>query len=140
MYTKFISSSNIDKCPNCDVGILIEKTGAYGKFKACNNYPECKYIAKKEKPPQATTSEKCPQCKTGDMVIKPSKFGEMKACNQYPKCKYIEQKPKTDKPQADASGEICPECSSPMLKRKSKDGTKEFLGCSAFPKCKHMKW
>lgn len=134
-------------CPKCGKA-LRRQDGKFGWWWGCSGYPACdaKYKDKDGKPvlveaeKPVATGEKCPQCKTGDMVIKDGKFGEMKACNQYPKCKYIEQKPKTDKPQSDATGEICPECSSPMLKRKSKDGTKEFLGCSAFPKCRHMKW
>lgn len=134
LYTKFISSSNIEKCPNCDVGILIEKTGAYGKFKACNNYPGCKYIAKKEKPPQTTTGAKCPQCKTGDMVIKPGKFGEMKACNQYPKCKYIEQKPKAEAKPLEVTGKKCPKCGFDIVKRQGKFG--EFESCINYSKCK----
>jgi len=32
------------KCPNpgCD-GIVVVKSGRYGKFLACNRYPQCKY-------------------------------------------------------------------------------------------------
>lgn len=38
---------------------------------------------------------------------------------------------------AQAEGlKLCPECNSPMIKRKSEHG--QFWGCSAYPKCKHM--
>lgn len=30
------------KCPNCNTGDIIFKTGQYGNFWACNNYPTCK--------------------------------------------------------------------------------------------------
>lgn len=33
-------------CPQCKQGSLIEKKGKFGPFKACNRYPDCKYIAK----------------------------------------------------------------------------------------------
>jgi restriction system protein len=35
----------------------------------------------------------------------------------------------------------CPKCSSPMVKRSAKKGPNlgnEFLGCSSFPKCRHI--
>lgn len=34
-------------CPSCQDGYLVNKKGEYGEFKACTNYPICKYIAKK---------------------------------------------------------------------------------------------
>ncbi|WP_339724804.1 topoisomerase DNA-binding C4 zinc finger domain-containing protein [uncultured Paraglaciecola sp.] len=35
----------------------------------------------------------------------------------------------------------CPKCASPMVKRVAKKGANlgnEFLGCSSFPKCRHI--
>ncbi|RDU65563.1 type I DNA topoisomerase [Helicobacter sp. MIT 14-3879] len=40
---------------------------------------------------------------------------------------------KTTKP----TGELCPECSSELVIRKSRFG--EFVGCSGYPKCKYIK-
>lgn len=37
--------NNINKCPECG-GNLIIKTGKYGNFKGCSNYPKCKYTQK----------------------------------------------------------------------------------------------
>jgi DNA topoisomerase-1 len=31
------------KCPNCEGGLLELKTGKFGAFIGCSNYPECKY-------------------------------------------------------------------------------------------------
>lgn len=137
LYSKLISSANVEKCPKCEVGILIEKSGAYGNFKACNNYPECDYIAKKEKPREETTGEKCPECGS-DIVERTSKFGKFKSCSGYPKCKWIP--PKLDKPKAKPTGKKCNKCGKDMVKRKSKDGTKEFLACSGYPDCKNVEW
>ncbi|MDX9789159.1 MAG: DUF2726 domain-containing protein [Desulfobacterales bacterium] len=42
-------------------------------------------------------------------------------------------------PAAESEGPICPKCSSPMVRRKSKNGAnpgQEFWGCSDFPKCR----
>ena len=36
-------------CPECEDGELVEKTGKYGTFVACTNYPECRYIQKDNK-------------------------------------------------------------------------------------------
>ena len=33
-------------CPICKVGQIIEKTGKYGKFFSCSNYPTCKSVCK----------------------------------------------------------------------------------------------
>ena len=35
------------KCPHCEV-LLITRTGKYGKFYACPNYPKCKYTCSVE--------------------------------------------------------------------------------------------
>ena len=37
-----IETEKIDKCPNCG-GELKNKSGKYGKFSGCSNYPKCKY-------------------------------------------------------------------------------------------------
>lgn len=36
---------NIYKCPKCD-GRLVPRSGQYGKFMGCSNYPDCKYTKK----------------------------------------------------------------------------------------------
>ena len=36
---------NIYKCPKCG-GRLVQRSGQYGKFMGCSNYPDCKYTKK----------------------------------------------------------------------------------------------
>ena len=36
------------------------------------------------------------------------------------------------------TGEICPECGAPLIKKMSKNG-KEFIGCKNFPNCRYIK-
>jgi len=36
---------NNDICPKCG-GFLILRNGKYGNFKACSNYPNCKFTVK----------------------------------------------------------------------------------------------
>ena len=67
------------------------KKGKFGKFEACSNYPECKYIKRKKiKSEIEYTGETCPQCGS-KMVFKKGKFGKFEACSNYPKCKYIKK-------------------------------------------------
>ena len=41
-FVKKAENENKNKCPKCG-GNLIEKSGRYGKFIGCSNYPKCKY-------------------------------------------------------------------------------------------------
>ncbi len=45
------------KCVRCNNGVLIERSGQYGKFYGCSKFPECKFISK-SMPRVANTSEK----------------------------------------------------------------------------------
>lgn len=68
---------------------MVFKTGRYGKFEACSNYPECKYIKNSRKKAEPVmTDEVCPNCGS-PVVIKKGRWGEFKACSNYPKCKTI---------------------------------------------------
>ena len=93
-------------CPNCGSDLVIRK-GRFGEFTACSNYPECKYIKKKEQ----TTVEimDCPKC-NGKIIEKKTKKGKIfYGCNNYPKCDYASwDKPTTNK---------CPECGELMVEK-----------------------
>ncbi|WP_413817423.1 topoisomerase DNA-binding C4 zinc finger domain-containing protein [Pseudomonas sp. P8_241] len=32
-----------NRCPVCKVGVIVERTGKYGDFKSCSNFPRCKF-------------------------------------------------------------------------------------------------
>lgn len=72
-----------EKCP-LDAGQLVIKTGRYGKFVACMNFPTCKYTRQfAEK-----IDMKCPRC-GGDIVIKKSRRGkQFYGCSNYPTCNF----------------------------------------------------
>jgi hypothetical protein len=40
-----LKKSNGNRCPYCG-GILIEKSGQYGRFLGCSSYPKCRYTKK----------------------------------------------------------------------------------------------
>ena len=75
-----------ETCPECGNPLVI-RSGKYGKFTACSNYPKCKYIKKEEK--KIVEVCKCPECNNGMVVEKKTKKGKIfYGCNNYPKCKY----------------------------------------------------
>ena len=118
-----------EKCPECGHD-LVERHGRYGKFVACENYPECKYI-KKEKVEPEYTGETCPKCGS-PMVFKTGRYGKFEACSNYPECKYIKNSRKKAEPVM--TDEVCPNCGSPVVIKKGRWG--EFKACSNYPKCK----
>lgn len=78
-------------CPECG-GALVIRQGRFGTFEGCGNYPECKYIKKKEKT-QTNTAKAigtCPKC-GGILIKRKSSFGSFIGCTNYPKCKYIKK-------------------------------------------------
>ncbi len=99
-----------EECPNCGSPLVIRK-GKYGKFIACSNYPECKYIKQDEKQEEEICD--CPKC-DGKIVMKKSRKGKIfYGCNNYPKCKCAYW----DKP----TGEECPECKEMLIITKKNE-------------------
>ena len=96
-------------CPNCGSPMVI-KQSRYGKFQACSNYPECKYI--KTEPKEVKEIMPCPKC-NGMIVERKTKRGKIfYGCNNYPKCDFASW----DKP----IGEYCPKCNSILVEKKDK--------------------
>lgn len=94
-------------CPNCNSPLVIKRS-KYGKFVACSNYPECKYIKNDKVNPIEIMP--CPKC-GGKIVEKKTKRGKIfYGCNNYPKCKLATW----DKP----TGELCPKCGGILLENK----------------------
>ena len=94
-------------CPNCNSPLVIKRS-KYGKFVACSNYPECKYIKNDKVNPIEIMP--CPKC-GGKIVEKKTKKGRIfYGCNNYPKCKLATW----DKP----TGELCPKCGGILLENK----------------------
>jgi DNA topoisomerase I len=79
-----------EKCPKCG-SELIAKTGRFGPFVGCSNYPDCKYI--KREPPKET-GETCPECGS-PLVERRGRFGPFVGCSNYPQCKYIKKERRT---------------------------------------------
>ena len=100
-------------CELCGSNMVI-KYGRFGKFMACKNYPECKNT----KPLVNKVGVKCPKCKEGEIILRKSKKGKaFYGCSNYPQCDFISwYKP---------TGEVCKECGSYMIEKRTKNETKE---------------
>lgn len=97
-----------EKCPKCKKQMLI-KSGRFGKFLACENYPKCKTTKAIIK----STEVKCPDCKTGEIIERHSKKGKVfYGCSTYPDCKFaLWKKPVKKK---------CPQCKGLMTEKNQK--------------------
>ena len=110
-----------EKCPQCG-SPLMERTGRFGEFIACSNYPKCKYSRPK------TTGLACPECGTGEIVQHRTKQGRaFYSCTRYPDCKWITN----DKPVPIP----CPHCGNPFLQEKYSKDKGSYKQC---PKCKSI--
>ena len=97
-------------CPKCNSPLVI-KQSKYGKFVACSNYPDCKYIKQNEEKTATVEIMDCPNC-TGKIISKNTRKGKVFfGCNNYPKCKIATW----DKP----TGDLCPECSQLLIESKT---------------------
>ncbi|PAF50216.1 DNA topoisomerase I [Helicobacter sp. 13S00401-1] len=117
-----------EMCPECGEPLVL-RSGRYGDFVGCSNYPKCHYIKKDKKDTSETnatpTSEVCEKC-GAPMVIKQGRNGEFLACSNYPKCK------NTKSLKSDALDVACPECGGEIVAKRARS---VFYGCSNYPKC-----
>jgi DNA topoisomerase-1 len=118
-------------CPECG-GKLTVKTGRFGPFIACTNYPDCRHTKplKQDKVPDRPTDETCRECGS-PMVIKTGRYGEFLACTKYPKCKHTRPIP---------LGVKCPKCGNGDLAERRTRRGRSFFGCSNYPKCDFSTW
>ena len=65
-------------CPKCG-GQVVLRSGNFGAFYGCTNYPNCDYTQKCI----------CPQCKSN--LILRTKKGHFLGCSNYPKCTYTQK-------------------------------------------------
>ncbi len=93
-------------CDKCGGNMLI-RSGRYGEFLACSNFPKCKNTKPLEE--QKKVVGVCPECH-GDMIELKSKKGKtFYSCNRHPECNFMSWDITT--------GERCPNCNSPLIKK-----------------------
>lgn len=76
-------------CPLChdaEGGMIVIRTGRYGKFKSCSRFPDCKFTQNMQEVVEGVV---CPLCQKGNVVLKPSRWGKsFYGCANYPECKW----------------------------------------------------
>ncbi len=126
-------------CDKCGA-VMVEKTGRYGKFAACPNYPKCRNTKRlgaepekeeEKKAPEVIADEKCPNC-GNDMVLRKGPHGNFFACRNYPECK-------TAIPYRRDSGVACPECGKRVMIKQTKN-RKTYYACEDYPTCGFSSW
>ena len=91
-------------CEKCGSKMVI-RSGRFGKFLACPNYPECKNT----KPmPENEVKEPCPKCGAKLIKRKSKKGKTFYGCSSYPNCDFAAPGVPT--------GEKCPECGGYIIK------------------------
>jgi DNA topoisomerase-1 len=144
-----------EACPECGDGELLIREGRRGKFLGCSNYPRCRYTRDyadetatgdaPDRPEGEATADPnavnvtCDKCGAG-MSIRSGKQGKFLGCNNYPDCKGT--KPISaaieagwTPPEAEKTGEVCPECGKPLVIRSGRRG--KFVACTGYPKCRY---
>ncbi len=127
-------------CEKCGTK-MVYKSGRFGKFLACPNYPSCrntKAVDKDGNPvDKKTESEaelagfKCELC-GADMIIRKGRYGTFYACSNYPECTFTKQKI-TELPAK------CPKCASKIFARHGR-GNALFYSCEKYPECDFSSW
>ena len=132
-------------CEKCGSRMVV-KSGRFGRFAACPNYPACRNTKpidkngnlieknaenKSESPVPAPDDIKCDVC-GGPMVIRRGRYGNFYACANYPDCRGT-------KPITKDLNIPCPLCGSKIL---IKHGRKKsvFYSCERYPECKFSTW
>ena len=148
-------------CEKCGRNMVV-RSGKFGKFLACPNFPKCRNTkpietektapqysietneevvslrsvskeAPQEKVVPETTGEVCEKCGK-PMVLRKGKYGNFLACSGYPACRNIRNiNGATVKKEDDASYGACPKCGKALKKIVTKKAT--FYGCPAYPEC-----
>ncbi len=126
-----------EACPNCGKPLFIRES-KYGQFLGCSGYPKCKTVVTKN------LGDKCPMPGCGGTIVEETPGSANYRCSNE-ECTFV-SKGKASKAGGDGKGEaapapevtdqMCPKCGKPLVKRTGRYG--EFLGCSGYPKCKHI--
>lgn len=107
-----VSDIPCDKCG----AMMVYKTGRFGRFLACPNYPECKNT----KPIVEKVGVKCPKC-GGEIIKRKGKKGRaFYGCENYPECDYVSWYLPTGKP--------CPRCGRMTVWKMGPNG--RYIVCS----------
>jgi len=123
-------------CDKCGARMIV-KTGRYGRFAACPNYPTCKNTkpitpeGEIQKPQPAPDGMTCDECGS-PMVVRSGRWGNFYACSRYPECKFTKRIDRE-------IGVKCPDCGGEIVVRRTKN-RRIFYGCSNYPDCEFVSY
>lgn len=122
----------IGPCRKCKDGDLQIRRGKFGRFIACNKYPECKTTFSLPAAGMVKALKKdCEQCTFPLISIRMAKKRPQITCIN-PAC----PTKKIDEEKAKAEEKPCPKCTGgKLVVRRSIYGS--FLGCTNYPKCRN---
>src|SRR3989338_3021260 len=128
--------NTIGKCPVCNSGTLMMKRGKFGRFIACDTYPECKATFKLPSNGFIKNTDKlCETCKHPVVTVIRSAKKPQDICIN-PECP-SKISPDARKLIKENENSACKKCSEgKMVLRRSIYGS--FLGCDKFPKCRNI--
>ena len=111
------------ECDKCGAKMVI-RSGRFGKFLACPNYPTCKNTKPLEE--ERKVVAKCPTCGK-DVIAKKLKRGKIfYGCEAWPECSYVSWNI--------PANEKCPDCSEDMIVKLFKN-----LKVVSCPKCTYSR-
>jgi DNA topoisomerase-1 len=88
---------------------------------------------------QESIDEKCPDCGSA-LSIRLGRNGRFIGCTHYPTCSYTRNLGEENQASAQEAevveGRVCPSCAAALVIKSGKYG--KFVGCSAYPACKHI--
>src|SRR6266567_4225931 len=133
-----------EKCPKCGKKLKL-RMGKNGLFIACSGYPACTFTVHIPDPDEdaidgaeieAATCEEC----GSPMKLRQSRAGKaFLGCTAYPRCRNIVnvvlEQGKAEARPDEPTGESCPRCGSPLVRRHGRYGA--YVSCSNYPACKY---
>ena len=96
------------KCESCG-GALVIRSGKFGSFYACENFPKCKFTKQITK----EIGIPCPLCSANIVTKRGRNNTFFYSCEKYPECSFSSW----DQPLA----EKCPDCGGMLLRKKGKN-------------------
>ena len=128
-------ANTVGKCPACKEGTLMIRFGKFGRFIACNKYPDCKTTFKLPAGGMIKPTDKvCEQCNHPMIKIIKTRSAKDVCINPDCKSKHPEGVSAEEIKELEKQEKKCSKCGKPMILRKSVYG--QFWGCSGYPKCK----
>lgn len=129
------------KCEKCGATMVV-RSGKFGKFAACPNYPNCRNTkplnpdgtlkTEQAQKPEPVPGMVCELC-GGPMVLRRGRYGSFYACANYPKCKF------NKKIEHELEGVKCPKCGGRVLIKYGKNKN-VFYSCEHYPDCDFSTW